>query len=447
MSVFDFFKKKKTEGNELEAVVSPQKPNQNFLTQFLPEDPDKRTALARSLLLGGAAMMAAGSPSAQPTNFMQALGQGVGAGVVGYDDAMETSADAAKTRLATDAATAKTQKEAEAKALYEAFYAKYGDPGPNGYPPEALHELSRIQAITGDREGQRQTTGFMQNLNQAAGDKLMMPGADGSFVNAPGTVDAAAELAAREEAAKIGQRNTELTAEQKNRNAGIDPVRDKYLEEGGKKDAAEMSDAYADASKSRYLAADVQRYIELQNQAGSGKWAELKVRFGPYFESLGMDVEGLDENQAMQALESRIAPQLRTPGSGASSDYDAQQFTNSIVNLSRTNEGNKLVADTISAVAAHKQTVAEIWTRTQTPGDEFYGKPYLARKAISELPNPYEAFKAAQEAGIEQGDGGSVANDSQGAAPKGGRVGSPESFVRDGYEYYIENGQRFKRKL
>ena len=83
---FDFRFKKKTNGeNDLKAVLSPEEAKkENFLSQFLPEDADKRQSLAQSLLLGGAAMMAAGGPSEKPTNLLSIVGQGLGNGVGAY---------------------------------------------------------------------------------------------------------------------------------------------------------------------------------------------------------------------------------------------------------------------------------------------------------------------------------------------------------------------------
>ncbi|MCZ4089072.1 hypothetical protein [Sinorhizobium psoraleae] len=139
--------------------------------------------------MGGASMMAAGGPSSEPTNFMSVLGHGLAGGAKAYDGTLELNAERAKSRAVSSEAALKLMNSQTSQALYQAFFDKYGEPGPDGYPPEALAELAQIQASTGDEAGARQTFEQIQQLQQTGAKNGMVVGENG-FQLAPAMVTA-----------------------------------------------------------------------------------------------------------------------------------------------------------------------------------------------------------------------------------------------------------------
>lgn len=226
MGVFDFLnpkKKKPTDGNDLEAVLNPaasEKPK-NFLSQFLPEDETKREALSRALLMGGASMMAAGGPSATPTNFLGVLGSGIGTGVGSADEYTLNKAKMTSARAATSAEQQKLQTIADSQARGQAFAEKYGAPGPEGYSQEALHDLLKIQMANGDEAGARDTVGMIQQLQQHAGKNGMVIGGDG-FELAPGYAGSLFDTKKSESLGTAIGQNAQTTSDQKNFSFGVD---------------------------------------------------------------------------------------------------------------------------------------------------------------------------------------------------------------------------------
>jgi|GEM_PF-2369200 len=216
--IWDFLnpnkKKKPTDQvNALEAVVSP-KP-QNFLSQFLPEDPDKREALAKALIMGGASAMAAGGPSDKPTNLLSVLGSGLAGGVGGYDESLTNAADAAYKGAAVSANALKMQQSALGQNLQEEFFKKWGSPGPGGYPPEALYDLQKMQLATGDEESARKTQDQIQKLQQSGAEKGFIIGESG-FQLAPGFGEGLFETEKHKGLGSAIGKNAELTADAKN---------------------------------------------------------------------------------------------------------------------------------------------------------------------------------------------------------------------------------------
>jgi hypothetical protein len=94
----------------------------------------------------------------------------------------------------------------------------------------------------------------------------------------------------------------------------------------------------------------------LAARVGTGAGAVIKQALGNW----GIKTEGLSEIQALQAGISRLIPQQRVPGSGTSSDFDGENFKQSVVGLSKTPEGNNLIFDTMDGLAQNKLARAEV---------------------------------------------------------------------------------------
>ena len=152
--------------------------------------------------------------------------------------------------------------------------------------------------------------------------------------------------------------------------------------------ASRIGDIAAEGQSAGRLMGDLQALSDLAGQINTGKGAELLNRFGPYAEMVGVSIEGLPEMQAYQAIVDRLAPQMRAPGAGATSDFDARQFLSSLPNLARTPEGNAIINETLQSVQRQKIAASEI------AGQALRGEIAWqeAERKIAALSNPYETF-------------------------------------------------------
>lgn len=158
--------------------------------------------------------------------------------------------------------------------------------------------------------------------------------------------------------------------------------------------AAKRMDEIVQAGQSApQTLSDMQQLIDLGAQIGTGKGAQIMATIGPYAQALGIDIKNMNEIQAYEAITSRLAPQMRAVGSGASSDRDVSMFLQSLPNLRNVQGGNEIIANTMKAVAQNKINAAEIASKAQRGEISWQD----ADKQIRELPNPYELFKGFQK--------------------------------------------------
>ena len=104
---------------------------------------------------------------------------------------------------------------------------------------------------------------------------------------------------------------------------------------------------------------DIKQIAEMRALAarvGTGAGAVAKQYLGKW----GIKTQGLDEIQALQAAISRQIPQQRVPGSGTSSDFDAENFRDAVVALNKTPGGNALIFDTMDGLARNKLARSDI---------------------------------------------------------------------------------------
>ncbi|MDC9825678.1 hypothetical protein PRN20_18240 [Devosia sp. ZB163] len=157
--------------------------------------------------------------------------------------------------------------------------------------------------------------------------------------------------------------------------------------------AGRMDETVAGGAKAQEMMADLEALRNIGASLETGKTAEVLNALGPYAEAAGIDISGLGEGQAYDAIISRMAPQMRTPGAGASSDFDAKQFLKSLPGLGKSPEGNALIIATFQAIQDHKVKAAEI--ASQALSGEI--KWQEADRQIRALPNPFKAFKDSQK--------------------------------------------------
>lgn len=92
------------------------------------------------------------------------------------------------------------------------------------------------------------------------------------------------------------------------------------------------------------------------NSQGEGFWNDIG-------QALSMETSDL------KALTNRIAPLMRQPGSGASSDKDVEMFRSSVVNINNTPDANQRFAKGAAAMAKRNQQYVEFLTQTINPQD------------------------------------------------------------------------------
>lgn len=404
-----------------------------LFAQLFPSDSAKKDALRSALLQAGAGMMVAGGPSRDPRNFLQVLGSGVGAGAAGYDTALE----AGQKRQVEQVKLAQAKKLQDMQAgLFGGAGtagAPSGDNGDFGYSIPQLKEYLQYQIAAGDDAGARDTLGMIQKLQQEAASKGMIVGADGTLEAAPGYNEG---LGTTEEAKAAGRvqgeeahrqtddiREYNLYVEQtkaagnapedfttwlrKGKEAGATKVNvgensNKFSEESDKEAAKRIATIVDEGANAPQMIGDMQLLIDLGTKVGTGKMAEFKLALGPYAEMAGIEIDGLSDAQAYDAVTSRLAPQMRPAGAGATSDFDAKQYLKSIPSLGRTTEGNEIIAGTMKAVAENKLAAAEIAARAQRGEISWQD----AEAEIRKLPNPYDRFKEYQKAQQSPNDGG-----------------------------------------
>lgn len=152
--------------------------------------------------------------------------------------------------------------------------------------------------------------------------------------------------------------------------------------------AARMDEIVAAGSGAQTFLGDIQMLSEIGKSLNTGKGAQVMAALGPFAEMVGIEIEGLPEAQAYDAIVSRLAPAMRPPGSGASSDFDAKQFLKSLPSLGNTPEGNAIIIETFSAIQQTKQAAAEIASMALS-GQISWQE---ADRQIRALGNPFESF-------------------------------------------------------
>lgn len=103
------------------------------------------------------------------------------------------------------------------------------------------------------------------------------------------------------------------------------------------------SDMVQSADKARNNLADSKRFMELMDQQDTGGFllntplvGSLMTTFDP-------------ELNEMKKIQDRLTPQQRTPGSGATSDFDAKMFQNSLFGVDAPKQSNQAVVAAMQA--------------------------------------------------------------------------------------------------
>jgi hypothetical protein len=180
---------------------------------------------------------------------------------------------------------------------------------------------------------------------------------------------------------------------QAERVVGSDPnsVNAPEFRKASAKNLAETYQGYlAEGQKAVTSSADLQRLNELSDVVGSGKLGQWAPTVGPWLQSVGVDIRGLPEAQAFQAIANKMAPTMRPTGSGATSDRDMSIYMQSIPQLSQTPQGRKLVIQQFQAFNEYNRQRGAIASAVMS------GKmqPAEGEQRIQQLPDPFQNFKS-----------------------------------------------------
>lgn len=417
-------------GTAQQAQPAPQEQQpqqQNLLSRFMPQDAEQRENIGQLLLQMGPAMMAAGGPSKEPMNTWSAIGKGMQEGSKNYAEQRKLNAEIGATRLKAKSDQVKLQGAADMQNFAESI----GTEGNNGYSVEQLKKLYQKYVAMGEFSAANTILERIQRLDDEQAKKGLVRG-DSGYLLADGVAagegalersKAAGRVQGEEQYKKTDDiREYELYEQQEavagrtpqdfttwsrgNKKSGSTQVTvggnsDKFKEKSDENAAKRFDEIAAAGPGANQMVGDMDLLIDLGRKVKTGKTAEWKAAIGPYADMAGVNVDGLNEIQAYQSVVSRIAPNLRPAGSGATSDFDAKQFLLSIPSIGNTREGNEIIASTMQSVAQNKIAAAEIANRVQR-GELTWQD---GDKEIAALPNPYTKFKSFKAGSDKQKSG------------------------------------------
>ena len=157
----------------------------------------------------------------------------------------------------------------------------------------------------------------------------------------------------------------------------------------GKHQAERFDKIVQGANDAQGMIANVQTLRDIGSRITTGKNAQITAALGPYAEMVGIKIDGLDDIQAYEAIISKMAPTMRVPGSGATSDFEMRTFLKALPQLGNTPAGNELISKTLDAMAQHKIVAGDIASRAMS--GELTARE--AEKQLRELPDPLTLWK------------------------------------------------------
>jgi len=164
----------------------------------------------------------------------------------------------------------------------------------------------------------------------------------------------------------------------------------KFEEEAAKGQAKIFNDLLEGGATAKANLSSINELRNLGGKIGTGGSAALQGWLANNGVKVGPNVPQIE---AYGAIIDKLTPAQRIPGSGATSDFDARMFKNSLPGLIRTPEGNEILYNTMEALERDKlaraEIAADVLTGTKTRAEGL--------RALQALPDPGAAFKAWQE--------------------------------------------------
>lgn len=167
-----------------------------------------------------------------------------------------------------------------------------------------------------------------------------------------------------------------------------------FEREVGQLQAKDFSELVKRGRNAKVIIADLEALKDIGSRLNTGVQAQILASLGPYADALGIKLEGLSEAQAFDAITSRLAPQMRVPGSGATSDFEMRQFLRALPELGRTPDGNRIVSDVFRALEEYNIAASEIASRAIAKEIT----PRQAEQELRALPDPFTAWKKSRGA-------------------------------------------------
>jgi hypothetical protein len=149
------------------------------------------------------------------------------------------------------------------------------------------------------------------------------------------------------------------------------------------------------ADKSQAAMGDITTMRDISRRVGSvGSTADLKAAIGPYAEAFGVNIDGLPDIQAFEAVIQRMAPQMRAEGSGSTSDIEFKGMLASLPRLRSNPQAREMILDTMEANARYNIMRGDIALRVLTKEI----KREDGEKQMRALGDPMQAFKEFRKA-------------------------------------------------
>lgn len=192
----------------------------------------------------------------------------------------------------------------------------------------------------------------------------------------------------------------------------------KFNEEAAKSQVERYTKHVEAGDLAERSAVDMQTLRQLSDKVGDPSISNTLTRtLGPYARALGVDITNMGQVEAFTAVVSRLAPNMRPPGSGATSDFEFKQYLASLPALAQTSEGRRLIMDQFDVFSQHALAKREIAAKVLNGDiDRREGDRLMQR-----LPDPLALWKQTptyQEMQRRSGRGGAAPQ--QGGQPQQG---------------------------
>jgi hypothetical protein len=157
-----------------------------------------------------------------------------------------------------------------------------------------------------------------------------------------------------------------------------------FAEENAKSQAKYFDSVASAGAQAQTRLGDIDQLINLIELTPQGAGQEYLNRGAAVLSRFGVDLgeyTNVPAAQAFQSIVSRIAPTLRVSGSGATSDFEMQQFLRSLPAIGNMPGGNRIIANNLKKIT--ERSVAEANIAIKVQGGEM--TPAEGRKAILDL--------------------------------------------------------------
>jgi len=140
---------------------------------------------------------------------------------------------------------------------------------------------------------------------------------------------------------------------------------------------------------------DIETLRTLSRNLGvQGVEASIKEGLAPYAQALGVKLDGVGDIQAYSGIIAKLTPNMRPPGSGATSDFEQKMYAKALPGLLQLPEARELVFDMMQAQAQGEIQRGDIATRYRN--GEIKAAEYA--QALRAVPNPLDMFRKFREA-------------------------------------------------